>query len=201
MSRKDVYRSDEWNRIDPLERADILLVSEGVKPGATFGVKYRTNTEKVLEKLKLPYLPPRWHKSRYSYHIAMSDKTLESYLGKLMDKNLTLQQAHRAHGQFYGYPDCCIDAYVTPQIITNRNYRPRKNVFFSHVLKEYEKTNGSYPEALDYRIGVPCSVECPEALKQSECYRDVLLEHDKEAAEELKLFNKNGSRIIKAKYL
>lgn len=198
MSDKEVYRSREWKALDPLDRACILLVAEGVKPGATFGSEHRGGVERVLEELRLPYLPPEWDRYDYTYTAARDDKTLSDYLGKLLKINLNQRQAHRAHGIFYGYPECCIDKYVSSFLEYGKGCQRKSNVPFNNLLKEYERLNGSYPEELDYRIPVmvPCKVDCGDALKVLRKYRDVLLEYDSEAAEELKLFNKCGYRIV-----
>ena len=199
MPKKDIYRGKEWSKLDPLRRALILLVSEGVKPGATFGLRYRVGLERVLEKLRLPYLSPEWDKNRYFYTIAKDDKTLLKYVGQVLDKDITERQAHQIYGIFYGIPECCIDKYVGAFIVNENFFYKRGKVFFDDLLKEYQRLNGGYPDELDYRIpGItPCKVDCDNMLKVCRQYRDVLLQYDREAVEELRLFNKMGYRIIR----
>ncbi len=197
MPKKDIYRGKEWKELDPLRRGLILLVSEGVKPGATFRSKYRVELERVLEKLQLPYLSPAWDEDRYIYTVARDDKIILEYFGWLLNKDLTPKQFHRANGFFYGIPECCIDEFVGTSLLSEKDTRRR--VGFDDLLKEYEVVNGKYPEELDYRVpGVtPCEVDCDNMLKLCRTYKDVLLRYDNDAAEELRLFNKRGYRIVR----
>ncbi len=197
MGRKETYMSDEWKVLDPLNRACILPVSEGVKPGTTFSSRYRVGVERVLEELGLPYQPPYWATNGYSYTVAKDDKTLSDYVSRFLKRDLTAKQAHRANGVFYGIPECCID-YFAGGVLDDQEWLRKKNFSFEDSKTEYERLNGSYPEELDYGIpGVtPCKVDCGNALKAFGEYRDVLLEYDREAAEELKLFNQRGYRIL-----
>jgi hypothetical protein len=199
MVEREFYASREWKGLDPLNRACILLVSEGLKPGSTFGSTYRVGVERILEQLRIPYLPPEWHGGDYIYTIAKDDKTLSDYIRKLLDKNLTSRQAHRAHGIFYGIPECCINEYIGATVLNGKSPGHRKTGSFDELLKKYEKLNGRHHEDLDYRIpGItPCKVDCSNALKAFQKYKDVLLQYDKEAADELKLFNKLGYRILR----
>ncbi len=198
FKKKDIYESKEWKESDALNRACILLVSEGVKPGSTFGSRYRSNVETILQKLRQPYLPPMWHKYGYTYTVAKDDKTLSDYMRKILATNLTVRQAHRAHGFFYGFPECCIDKYVGAILENPKKFQETSKLDFDDLLKEYERLRGGYPDELNYRIPgmVPCKAECENALKVLRTYKDVLLRYDNEAAEELKLFNKRGYRII-----
>ncbi len=197
--KKEFYASSEWKGLDPLTRACILLVSEGLKPGSTFGSTYRVGVESILDKLRIPYLAPYWHKYDYVYTVGRNDKTLSDYIGNLLDENLTSRQAHRAHGTFYGIPECCIDEYVGAKVLNGKNQGRSRPASFDELLSQYETENGSYPEELDYRIpGTrPCKVDCGNTLKVLREYRDVLLSHDSEAAEELRGFNKLGYRILR----
>lgn len=199
MSRKEIYLSNEWKELDPVGRASILLVSEGVKPGSTFGSKYRFGVESVLEKVRLPYLLPEWVNNRYIFTVARDDKVLSDYISRFLKNSLTANQVHYANGIFYGIPECCIDDFVGVSLEDGRTFRRKKRVSFDELLKDYERSNGGYPEELDYRIPgvVPCKVDCHNALKVLGEYRDVLLEYDKEAGEELRLFNKRGYRILR----
>jgi hypothetical protein len=191
--------SDKWRELDPLDRACILLVAEGVKPGSTFGSKYRSDVESILEKLKLSYLPPEWHRYDYIYTIARDDKTLSDYIRKLLDKNLNVKQAHRAHGLFYGFPQCCIDKYVGSTLVFGKDYIRKRSVPFNKHLKGNKRLNMDYPDELNYIIPgfTPCKADCSKAVELSRKYKEVLLEYDRDAAEELRLFNKRGYRILR----
>ncbi len=200
MVGKEFYTGREWKGLDPLNRACILLVSEGLKPGSTFGSTYRVGVESVLDKLRIPYLPPHWHRyTDYVYTIGRDNKTLSDYIRKLLDRDLTSRQAHRAQGMLYGIPECCIDEYVGAKVLDGTNPGETKPSSFDELLKECEKRYGSYPEELDYRVpGIrPCKVDCSNTLKILQKYKDVLLQYDEEAADELRLFNKLGYRILR----
>lgn len=49
---KDVYESVEWKKLDPVDRAQLLLVAEGVKPGTIINGDF-THLPKIVEKLQL----------------------------------------------------------------------------------------------------------------------------------------------------
>ena len=200
MSRKDVYESHEWKRISPLYRPNILLVAEGLKPGSTFGSRYRTNLEKVLKNLNLAYSKPRWFKRGYTYTIAKDEKTLQDNIGMSLHPKLTRPQFHRATGKFYGFPECCTDSYSVSQIYKDKNSKVERWRLFRDVLEEYEKKNGGYPEELDYRMMVPCDVQCKNALELLGNHRDVLQKYDPEAAKCLAKLNRDGRIIISAIY-
>lgn len=195
MSQNDFYRSKEWKSVNPLARATILLVSEGKKPGCTFASDYRVDVEKVMDKLGLSYFEPRWFNNRYIYTASKDDNALLKYIGKSLDKHFTSSQAHKTAGEFYGFPECCVDNFVEGKLHYDR-YGKDKNNNFGDMLKIYIKSHGGYPEELDYRMMVPCAVDCKEALKVTGGYRDVLLEYDEEAASALRLMNQRAYSIM-----
>lgn len=195
MSRKDFYRSDKWKSVNPLARATILLVSEGVKPGCTFSSNYRVDAEMAMDKLGLSYFEPLWFNNRYIYTASKDENTLLEYIGKSIGKHFTSSQAHKAAGEFYGFPECCVDRFVGGRLHYGSN-RKQDSFNFSDMLRDYIKSHGEYPEALDYRMMVPCAVDCEEALKVAGGYRDVLLEYDEEAASALRLMNQRAYRMM-----
>jgi hypothetical protein len=195
MARQDIYKSQEWKNLNPLDRASILLVSEGVKPGTTIGSRNRPELENVLKRLGLHHLPPKKSKKNYTYTIAKDDKTLSDLIRNDIDLRVNGRQMTKIRGRFYGFPECCIDNFAGSKIYLDKDISKMPVwISFRDILKQYKAKNGSYPEQHDYRVPgmVPCDVECKNALSLLNEFKKALNKYDEAAAETLKTFNKQG---------
>lgn len=198
---KNVYQSEEWKELCPLTRADIILVAEGVKPATTTGDDIDTYFPmlKCLENLQLKYTELKFSKKdEYVLTIYKDEKIIDNLNRKLLDPNLNIKQVWRANGEAYGYEDCCITRYSNAEI-QKPNEKSIDYVVFFKEMEDLKKENKNYPEALDYRISTPCSVNCEKTLKLLGTWKETLEKHDPEAAEALKSFNKDGFCVIKPK--
>ena len=83
------------------------------------------------------------------------------------------------------------------EITTAKDYE--KNDKHLNNCNNDVKIDMNYPDELNYTIPVftPCKTSCSKAVKISRKYKEVLLEYDRDAAEELRLFNKRGYRIVR----
>ncbi len=209
VDKKKVYLSDEWKELNFLNRACILLVSEGLKPGAS--IFSTENIESVLKKLKLPYKRHDWiklyykcpggtelsHKfpdGEYYYDIMKSHTTSIWYSFMKLCSRYIWIDAIKVDGLFHGYPKCCVDKFTKKSILHIGKTR-KEDVFQTHNLQNLlTLLDENYPDELDYTVfrHIPCRVYCGNTLGLYKKYKDVLLKYDKEAAEELKRFNKQN---------
>lgn len=199
----ELYKSPEWQNLDEIDRAQLLLVAEGVKPGTIIGGN-AVNFLKVLDKLglvsKLNTKP--LHFARV-YMVSSAEK-LSEYFEQifLAPENINSDFFHYANGEFLGYPKCCTQEYCNPQ----KNLGERKNIspheFISNV--DYEiglsiDRAGTYPAELDYcpPSFTPCSASCEDATQLLKKWMSVLKSGDPKAARELQIFNWDDSPTMR----
>ncbi|OHA05216.1 MAG: hypothetical protein A2934_05320 [Candidatus Sungbacteria bacterium RIFCSPLOWO2_01_FULL_47_10] len=195
---KEVYESNEWKSLNSIDRAQLLLVAEGIKPGTYIGGDF-THFQKIVEKLGLDFSfnsDPRRLKPVYTV------ATREAH-NELQRKYLTLPERiprgtyWKIDGEFLGYPECDIEEYSNPQ--KNIEKRDIKDVPGGRKKRisnfEYEcgrLTNyEDYPEEMHYRppAYTPCGVRCEKARAMLKKYKEVLEASDPEAAKGLRKFN------------
>lgn len=203
---KNVYKSEDWKKIDPLTRAEVLLVAEGLKPATTTGDLVSTYYPLLscLKQLGLKHEEPIFRKGPYTkipeYVITVykGDKTIEELNRRLLDPSLNTKQVWRAYGEAYGYQDCCITRYSNAEIQAP-NKKSIEHVVFDKELEDLKEAGKEYPDVLDYRVPsmTPCSVYCEKTLKLLGSWKEALEKHDPEAAEALKMFNKEGYYVRK----
>lgn len=184
MTSTNFYQSDKWRSIDPLTRAEILLVSEGVKPAT----RTSENADKYfgfmtcLNYLGINITNVKFKKNEFVLTAYKDIKAFNDYYNSIVKPDLSTFDIHRANGRFYGYPDCCIDSYVglnTGMSVPNQ-----------HNLETFDEQMPQR-EVLSYRVPsmTPCEPICKNALDLLAKYRDVLVGCDIEAARALRSFN------------
>lgn len=188
MKPKEFYQSREWKDFNPFNRALILLVNEGVKPGISVG--FTQGIDDILDRLKLDYVV-RVHRDLWLYYISKDRKVLSDFSSFKIKKN-EISDIDVIQGRFYGYPGCCIEEFAKTSL-SQRKTRPRVD-----LREEYRIRNLEYPPELDYKMWVPCKFDCQETIILSGKYRDVLCEYDKEAADMLRLVI--NQKILKPKF-
>lgn len=198
---KSVYKSEEWKKMYPLDRSQILLVAEGLKPATTIGDKTHTYYTMLhcLKELGLTHTEPSFtRKGNYTIDVYKEGKTIEDLTRKLLDPNLNFENLWRAYGEFYGYPDCCITRYSNA-VLQRPDEKSIDYVVFEKEKEDLKKEKEGYPDVLDYRAPsmTPCSVYCQNSLKLLSSWKEALEKYDQGAAEALKFFNKNGYYIRK----
>jgi len=180
-----------WKKINPYTRAEIILVSEGVKPGATSGDFNEELLISTLERLDIYHTEPERIESKGKVKITVTYAKLKSDFdavtyeeGKGVEKH-DVDEGHRALGKFYGYPKCCVDQYVEDK----KNSRTSR---FVEKMKELIEKEGEYPEELEYLVPsmTPCDPKCPDTLKTLRTWKETLEKHDPDAAKALRRFNK-----------
>ena len=107
------YKEDGWNALDPVDRAQLLLVIEGAKPGTIIGANHTTFKE-ITKSAGLVYsfntqpllLGP-------VVEVARPEEMAKYQMGLMMlPERATEDDYHKAVGAFLGYPACCTEEYV-----------------------------------------------------------------------------------------
>lgn len=193
----EIYRSPEWKALPKLDRAQLLLVAEGVKPGAIIGGDF-TNFQKIIEQIELDtHLNTEPLDLEPVYEVASPAVLAQRYheLVSLPEKTPD-EEYHRINGRFLGYPACCTEEYITPTknretIRKQYGKKHREMSNFDYEAGQLIKTGQPYPEELDYRppTYTPCRATCPNALAKLKKWQLVLEQADPEAARWLQRFN------------
>jgi hypothetical protein len=205
-----VYNTDEWKSLDGLDRAQLLLVIEGLKRGTIIGGNWSSFIE-VIGKFGLEY-ELTTHKHRLDM-VAMvaRPETFKQYTNMLltMPEESDASQFHKATGWFLSYPECCTEEYnkkMTPEekraLASGPHHRSYK---FGRELEEKIMKDGTYPDVFDYRPPsfTPCGIGCSNAIRALKEWKDAIDRLDPEAAEELVYFNRQSypERLAHEEYI
>lgn len=193
----EVYKSPEWQALPSIDRAQLLLVAEGLKPGTIIGGNF-TSFQKVIERLGLAtHLNSKPNELDPVYEVA-TPEAMDIYYHQLVNLPQKAPEGdhHRITGRFLGYPACCTEEYIKPQ--KNREaikqaypntHEEMPNVEFE--ARQLVEQGKPYPELLDYAppTFTPCSATCNHALARLSKWRGALQAGDPAAARDLQLFN------------
>ncbi len=194
----EVYKSPEWKSLDPIDRAQLLLVTEGARPGAIIGGDF-TSFQKIVEKMDLAtHLNSEDWELGPVYEVARPEILSQRYreLVSLSEKT-PAEEFHRFNGRFLGYPSCCTEEYINPtknrgKIIKQYGAKGQEKIpNVTYEVSQLIEQGQQYPKELDYcpPTYTPCSATCPNALATLRKWKQLLEYADPEAAEQLKQFN------------
>lgn len=207
---KNMYNSKEWKALNKIDRAQLLLVLEGLKKG-TIVMGNWTSFRDILNKTGLDYkLNTNKYRLNPVFVVARPEdlrKATHQYL--ILPENASRADFHRITGELLGYPKCCTEEYIkertTEQIRDERNGKFYLSYNFGKELESKIKSDGTYPEIFDYAPPsfTPCSINCPEAVKMLSSYKEAINTLDPEAAKELIYLNRNSTpeRFAHKEYL
>jgi len=194
----EVYRSPEWKKLDEIDRAQLLLVLEGVKPGTVIDGDY-TNFKKVIEQTGLAtHRNTDPYSLRPVYEVSTPKRLAEYYRDVVAaPTKLPRGEFHRINGRFLGYPPCCTEEYIRPEKNLEARNRVSPSRFLSNVdyeAKQMIDRGEGYPAELDYcpPSFTPCSATCENAIPLLRQWKRVLEAADPEAARGMCLFNWSG---------
>lgn len=210
-SMENLYKSKEWKSLDEIDRAQLLLVIEGLKRGTIIRGNYTTFMN-ILKKTGLDY---KLTSNKLRLHpVAMVARPRD--LAEATHRYLTLPKNpvgtgyHGVTGWLLGYPECCTEEYVkerTPEqaIAMKRKDQTHLGYRFGKELDSKIKSKGTYPDIFDYRPPsfTPCSLECPKATNVLSSWKEAIDTLDPEAGKELVYFNRNDfpERLANIEYL
>lgn len=193
----EVYQSPEWQALPSIDRAQLLLVAEGLKPGTIIGGNF-TGFQKIIERLGLDtHLNSESNELNPVYEVA-TPEAMDTYYHQLVNlpEKAPEGEHHRITGRFLGYPACCTEEYITPQKNREAITRAYPDTHEEIPNVEYEarqlvEQGKPYPEELDYAppTFTPCSAACEHALARLTKWRGALQAGDPIAARDLQLFN------------
>ncbi|MDP3734653.1 MAG: DUF483 domain-containing protein [Nanoarchaeota archaeon] len=199
MTMKELYHSTKWKSLDELDRAQLLLVIEGLKRGTIIGGNW-TYFMDIVKETGLDYESdtPKYVLDS-AFVVAKADD-----LAAVQRRYLTLprrikrDEYHKISGWLLSYPECCTEEYVkkrTPeQRKAERNGQRYLSYKFGQDLDAKIKAEGSYPDIFDYAPPsfTPCGIDCPEAIKVLTSWKEAITTFDSEAGKELVYFNRIG---------
>jgi hypothetical protein len=206
----DLYQSEEWKSLNKLDRAQLLLVIEGLKKGSIIGGNW-TSFMEVLKKTGLEY---RLNTNKFLLNPVVVVAKIEDlqeqnkqYLN--LPNNANENDFHKISGWFLGYPKCCTEEYVkertSEQKIAEEKGPRYLSYLFGQELEHLIKTEGSYPRVFDYRPPsfTPCGINCLESIELLSSWKEAINCLDPEAGNALKYFNRAAypQRLVHKKYL
>lgn len=196
------YTTPAWRSLRPIiNRAQLLLVIEGVKRGARITLNYG-EAETILAENGLDCLrdTTRWISASPHYGLLVhyeaiaKPKVLDEYIERANQQEERQADGfyHRLNGWLLGYPACCIEEYIKPAVSKEKSVSGQRLVRFAKELKDVISATGSYPEELNYRPPsfTPCSIACEQASPLLKSWQEALERLDPEAATALKDFNR-----------
>ena len=194
-----LFNGPEWKSLDKIDRAQLLLVLEGLKRGTIISGNW-TSFMDILEKTGLVYkLNTNQHRLNPVVMVARPENLLEYNRRVLtLPENSSRDDFHEIAGWFLGYPTCCTDEYLkerTPeQMKADENGKRHLSYRLGQELDAAIKNGGTYPDVLDYRPPsfTPCTINCPEATKVLASWKEAIDRLDPEAGKELVYFNRRS---------
>lgn len=205
LKRGDLYKTENWKKLDPLDRAEILLVLEGLKPGIIFPEIIGGDVIALAQEnnLRVEYL----HIDGFGdFTVIGEQKAIDEYREKVKTIKKSRIQLHKLNGHMLGYPRCCVDEYIHNR--KNRIFRllasPRQYIsnLEQELISWWDKAEKDmFPEniLLCPPAFKPCSLSCKESQEKLSAWTGVLRAWDYEAYVALRCFNLDvglRSRII-----
>ena len=145
-----------------------VLTSEGLKPLSRWERRLRAGERRVIERHGLTVLDVRRRTQigiRRTESVMSTDPDLaEAYRARFAGRRLQeTPEAVRAQGRFFGYPDCCIEAFIRHPYAANGLRREDQSILFhwacpdciatARLLPAYRRIHDRCLE-LDLELGV-----------------------------------------------
>lgn len=210
MEMKNIYETEEWKSLPIAERSYLLPAMEDVRPGAMLYIKDDSKAsalEKCLEGkgMKVSREGMIWFVSK---DLSILNTTmLVRSLYKEAENIFTPEEKqhnelfaefknlyHKALEEFFAYPNCYIDNFID----TNRRGISTGQEWYKKAGEALKENN--YNDLFDYVFHAPCSLECKNTLEIAEKIKRCLETYDKEAAENLRVFNRGHTEEAAKKF-
>jgi hypothetical protein len=206
----NLYESDEWKSLNKIDRAQLLLVIEGLKRGTIISGNW-TSFMDILKKSGLAYTL-NTDKNELDPIVVVAkpeDLTEQTRRYLTLPEKVNIDEFHKISGWLLGYPECCTEEYIKDrtheQMKESRNGQRHLSYKFGKELDELIRTERNYPDIFDYRPPsfTPCGIECPEATKVLTSWKDAIETLDPEAGKDLVYFHRQGfpERLAHKEYL
>lgn len=111
LKKGELYETENWKKLDPLSRAEILLVLEGLKPGVIFPGMIEKDVVTLAQEnnLRVEYLRIDGFGD---FTVIGEERAMNEYCDKIGKIKNSRIQLHRLNGALLGYPRCCVDEYI-----------------------------------------------------------------------------------------
>ncbi|MBI2549065.1 DUF483 domain-containing protein [Candidatus Woesearchaeota archaeon] len=206
----NLYKRMEWQSLKKIERAQLLLVIEGLKRGAIIEGNW-TYFMDILAQTGLSYVLDTSEYSLYPVVKVTQPETLEEFnRGCLtLSAKTTVAEYNRILGWLLNYPECCTQEFVKEKTHEQKEAKRKGQCHLSYKfgqeLDAKIKAEGNYPDIFDYRPATftPCGIECPEATKVLTSWKEAIDALDPEAGRELVYYNRLSlpQRLAHKEYL
>lgn len=182
-SRKSIYQSQEFQKLESDVRSMIVLVSERAKPCATIGSKIRLHN--ILKKLGLYFVVKKREKD-FVYDLTRKKKFYKEMIqvrskrkqyGNMSTKEWQMNCDHVGWGDFYGYPQCCSESYTSD---FKNGISPRERAIKQYF--QYFIQHGTIPEEIHYVEYIPCKMDCTKTIELGLKNKKILDEMDIDAS-------------------
>ena len=183
MPIMDLYKTNEWKSLDEIDRAQLLLVIEGLKRGTII----RGNRSSFLRILNYTGLNYRIEGTEQLIFPVMR-VSFPNILSDFKQKLRNGEEYHRTNEWFLGYPECCVDRYIE----SRRTSVDTTGQFLTELHER--RRSGNLPPQTKYKHSgfLPCRIDCTESLDKFEQYGEALERLDPEAASEVVYWNTTG---------
>jgi len=190
------YSTNEWKKLDKLERGEILLLIEKEKKMAEIDLEFAG-----LEIFELFGLK-KFNCPKELFHLVNSNDLLQiDQRWQKIIENENDSEWLTFFGENYNYPKCCANRFVntikTMEDIIDRTinagqtgkiFKKWQTEIVKHILDK-----GEHPKEFNYLPNgfVPCSLHCENAIDFLKTREALLEEFDPEAAKAFTEFNSN----------
>ncbi len=164
----DKYEFLEWYKLNPLVRADLMSVTEGVRPGAKLELwRFQENhplyylpQQQVLENC-LKRFVLSWVEHEGVFYVSSTRAHLDHFLHK-----------ECTEGEFLGYPACCITAFEEgcEKSLAKLDVGP--------AVKFWRKTKQHHNLLFGCLLHIPCDACCEPSIAMAQAVKDVLEKYD-----------------------
>ncbi|MFC1690950.1 DUF483 domain-containing protein [Nanoarchaeota archaeon] len=208
---REVYKSAAWRSIDPVDRAHIILVVEGLKPMAYCDSSDVESIKDYLSsELKIFFTEARGLRKywRINPGLVLPSKVYtvcanKKILNTVLDLNDSAFWNHDLFGKLLGYPECCRKEYSNPTYEEKFNggilkffEPPYAHKAFTFEIEYVQKLleEKKIPEEFLYLMPsqTPCSIDCKKSRKLLSKWKHILEKYDPRAAKALREFNEEN---------
>lgn len=189
MTNNSLYESSEWKSIDGVDRAQLLLVIEGLKRGTTINGNWTTLID-ILNRTNLSFELNNPNDILRPVFTIAKQKILEERNQRFLQlkDTITNRDWYKIDGWFFSYPDCCVEEYSRKRTPLEKEQKTKGarhlSYTFGRELDELIKSSGNYPEIFDFKppTFTPCSINCPSAIETLTIWKDAIESQDPDAA-------------------
>ncbi|MBM4241667.1 MAG: hypothetical protein FJ150_08420 [Euryarchaeota archaeon] len=157
-----------------MSMANIILVASKMRPGGKIGY-FETGIEDLQEVLigcGVYFSEDKSKDGRIPVTISIDDEHFKLYIKALAMRSEDIEESIRIFGDFYGYPQCCVERYIKD--LKNKLHPITR--YWSQLIESKR-----FPDLFAI-FHVPCGPDCAESKAIDESFIKKLNEIDEEIA-------------------